>query len=83
MYKKDVIKSVISEMFASRITETKKEDEALGITDENPTKAPNWTSKKEGDKKASFSGLYKRVQNKLKDDRINHAAIILTIQRSS
>lgn len=81
MYKKEVIKMVINEMFGGRITEVTQAEKEAGITDENPTKAANWNSdKKQGDEKAGFSGLYKRVQNKLKDDRINHAAIMRDLE---
>lgn len=59
--KDKMIKTVLLEMFSGRIQEKEVQD---------PEKL------KQSDEKAGYSGLYQRVQEKLKDDRINHAAIM-------
>lgn len=86
MLKKNIIKSVLLEMFSSRMIneeskEVKTTSKETDTDEENPTKADNWGGeKKEGEQSANFSGLYRRVQNKLKDDRINHAAIMRDLE---
>lgn len=60
---KQIIRKVLSEMFSGRIQEEDNDK-------------PGADNIKQSEEKAGYSGLYQRVQDKLKDDRINHAAIM-------